>query len=112
VRYVERNPVRAGLAERAEDYPWSSAAAHCGKPPPGAATGLLSEDFPPPGLVQDWSAWLAEPEDEARVHHLRAHTRTGRPCGTPSFLDQLENLTQRALRPKKRGRKPKAMQNE
>ncbi len=24
-RYIERNPVRAGLAERAEDYRWSSA---------------------------------------------------------------------------------------
>ncbi len=30
VRHVERNPVRAGMAERAEDYPRSSAAAHCG----------------------------------------------------------------------------------
>jgi putative transposase len=27
--YVERNPVRAGLAEKAEEYPWSTAAAHC-----------------------------------------------------------------------------------
>jgi putative transposase len=29
-RYVERNPVMAGLVERAEDWRWSSAAAHCG----------------------------------------------------------------------------------
>jgi len=29
VRYVERNPVRAGLVRRAEDYDWSSAAGHC-----------------------------------------------------------------------------------
>ena len=27
-RYVERNPVRAGLVDRPEDYHWSSAAAH------------------------------------------------------------------------------------
>jgi len=31
IRYVERNPVRAGLVQRAEQYRWSSAAAHCGK---------------------------------------------------------------------------------
>ena len=31
VRYVERNPVRAGMVKRAENYRWSSAAAHCGK---------------------------------------------------------------------------------
>ena len=30
VRYVELNPVRAGLVKKAEDYPWSSAAVHCG----------------------------------------------------------------------------------
>ena len=30
IRYVERNPVRAGMLACAEDYPWSSAAAHCG----------------------------------------------------------------------------------
>jgi putative transposase len=27
--YVERNPVRAGLVGSAEEYAWSSAAAHC-----------------------------------------------------------------------------------
>jgi hypothetical protein len=29
VHYVERNPVKADQIERAEDWPWSSAAAHC-----------------------------------------------------------------------------------
>jgi putative transposase len=27
-RYIERNPVRAGMVEKAEDYPYSSAVAH------------------------------------------------------------------------------------
>jgi putative transposase len=27
-RYIERNPLKVGLAERAEDYRWSSAKAH------------------------------------------------------------------------------------
>jgi putative transposase len=30
VRYVERNPVRAHLVQRAWDYRWSSAPAHVG----------------------------------------------------------------------------------
>jgi len=30
LRYVECNPVRAGMVDRAEAYYWSSAAAHCG----------------------------------------------------------------------------------
>jgi putative transposase len=29
IRYVERNPVRAKMVKKAENYAWSSAAAHC-----------------------------------------------------------------------------------
>jgi putative transposase len=67
VRYVERNPVRAGIVARAEDYPWSSAAAHCGS----RANLLLANDFPPSHDVRDWAAWLAEPDDEAPVAAIR-----------------------------------------
>ena len=42
VRYVERNPVRAGLVETAERYPWSSAAAHCGLAPDGPLSPAAS----------------------------------------------------------------------
>jgi putative transposase len=103
VRYVERNPVRAGLVERAEAYPWSSAAAHCGL----RRDPLLSNEFPPPGVIGDWEEWLSDSEDEEYVKRIRTHTHTGRPCGTPDFLEQLENLLQRALRPKRRGPKPR-----
>ena len=102
VRYVELNPVRAELAERAEEYPWSSAAAHCGF----RDDAVLTEDFPPPGVIGDWSEWLYEPreDDDLRCDALRRHTRTGRPCGSSKFVDQLERLLQRHLRPKKGGR--------
>jgi putative transposase len=103
VRYVERNPVRAGLVERAEDYPWSSAAAHCGL----RAEAILAKDFPPEGQFDDWRAWLREEEDEVLVEAIRRHTSTGRPCGSPAFVERLETLLGRRLRPGKRGRKPK-----
>jgi putative transposase len=102
VRHVERNPVRAGLAARAEEYRWSSAAAHCGL----AATGLLSGEFPPPGVVEDWSAWLTHEDDAAAVDRIRRQTNTGRPCGSAAFAERLEGLIGRSLRPARRGRKP------
>lgn len=37
-RYVELNPVRAGLAAKAQDWPWSSAAAHLAGRDDGLAT--------------------------------------------------------------------------
>ncbi len=36
IAYVENNPVRAGMVERAEDFEWSSARAHVGKAERGA----------------------------------------------------------------------------
>ncbi|MDX9973821.1 MAG: transposase, partial [FCB group bacterium] len=73
VRYVERNPVRAGLVARAEDYPWSSAAAHCGQ----RHDPLVAEAPDFADAVGDWTAWLRDPEDEATLQSLRLHTRTG-----------------------------------
>ena len=68
VRYVERNPVRAGLVARAEDWAWSSAAAHCGR----RDDPLLSPaDMPWP--VPDWSAYLADEED-GEVATIRRQT--------------------------------------
>ena len=102
VRYVERNPVRARLSGRAENYAWSSAAAHCGL----RADALLSADFPPAGVVPDWSEWL-HAEDAAQTDFIRKQTHTGRPCGAAAFVSQLEALLKRPLQLLKRGRKKK-----
>jgi len=104
-RYVERNPVRAGLVAAAQDHPWSSAAAHCGI----RSDPLLSPDFPPLGVVPDWAEWLAEAAtDPAASDTIRTNTRTGRPCGSPSFVEQIEAALRRILRPRKRGPKPES----
>jgi putative transposase len=103
VRYVERNPVRAGLVARAEDYLWSSAAAHCGL----RDDILLSDDFPPRGVIANWSEWLKADNTEDEMKAIRHHLSTGRPWGTPEFLRQLEALTGRPLLPRKVGRPKK-----
>jgi len=100
IRYVERNPVRAGMVKRAEDYLWSSAAAHCGL----RSDELLSHDFPPPGVIDDWSKWLAVDQSAEEQRAIRRHTSTGRPWCTPELLIQLEKLTGRDLQLRKPGR--------
>jgi putative transposase len=98
-RYIERNPVRADMVARAEDYAWSSARAHCGVEGPG----ILSPGRPFPGRVGDWKSWL-EVGDEATDMELRDACRTGRPAGGPEFVTQLESQVGRALTPRPRGR--------
>jgi len=102
VRYVERNPVAAGMVDRAEEHPWSSAAAHCGL----RQDTTLSEGFPFPGVVADWRSWLAD-EDVAVTNEIRANTRLGLPCGAGDFINTLESKTGRLLRHRRVGRKRK-----
>jgi putative transposase len=101
VRYVLRNPVRAGLVERAEDYLWSSAAARCGL----RDDPLITEEHPLIKEIANWPEWL-KTQDSKADDQIRRHTRTGRPLGSDEFLRGLEVQIGRKLLPQKRGPKP------
>jgi len=58
-RYVERNPVRARLRARPQDWPWSSAAAHL-----AASDDALVSVRPLLELVPNWAAFIGEDEDD------------------------------------------------
>ena len=102
VKYVERNPVRAGVVRRAWEFAWSSAAAHCGGPD---ETGLL--DLGTWGKMlagEDWRRELSGRDDKDAVRALRSCTSRGRPLGTDSFMSKIEKLVGRRLRPLPSGR--------
>ncbi len=98
-RYVEMNPVRAGIAKRAEDWPWSSARAHLD----GADDGVVTVA---PMLTRepDWAGLLEKSLEEEALNSLRIHARTGRPLGAKGWLEELETTLGRRLRPRKAGR--------
>lgn len=100
LRYVENNPVRAGFVETAELYLWSSARGHCNK----VNDSILSQDLYLLERIQDWPAYLMELEDEQVTDEIRKKTRTGRPCGEDSFLQEIELLIGRGLKALPRGR--------
>jgi putative transposase len=102
-RYVELNPVRAGLAARAQDWRWSSARAHLN----GKDDGLVKA-APLRKRVKDWRAFLGEGLDDAARDALRASERTGRPLGSQGFVRQLEKQLKRTLRRRKPGPRPAA----
>lgn len=86
VRYVERNPVRAGITRCAEDYPWSSAPAHCGR----GGTLKLDPNWPPNEAVPNWSKWLSQEDPLDVQQRIRERTFRGRPCGNEAFLKNVE----------------------
>lgn len=98
-RYIERNPVRAGMVERAEGYLWSSARTHCGL----AGPGILSPERPFPGCVADWQAWLAQVDEPAETR-LRDYSHSSLPLGSEEFCSRLAQDLGRNLTPGLRGR--------
>jgi putative transposase len=100
VRYVETNPVRAGLVRLAEDYPWSSARAHALR----VDDPLLAPDRPFPGTIDNWSQWLTLGIDDTSATSIRHGTSTGRPIGSPSFTADIERRLARQVRPKRQRR--------
>lgn len=106
VRYVERNPVRAGLVTRAEDYPWSSAKAHVYR----EEDPLLSDTF----LVEeidDWKSYLATCDEDEILEKIHKNSSTGRPLGNEQFITEVERLSGRTIRIKKPGPKNGLGQN-
>lgn len=111
MRYVELNPVRAGIVATPLDYAWSSVRAHCGleSPPAWLDTADWSARYTP----QQWQAILALDFAQAGdLDRLRTATRTGRPYGSDRFIAELEDKLDRKLFPAKRGPKRKDTQDE
>jgi len=102
-RYIERNPVKAGLAANVEEYRWSSAKAHVSTAydPLLAADSWLSP--------QEHNAYreFVDSEDEETDKAIRKATNSGRPFGSESFVDILEFRLNQDLKPKKPGRPKK-----
>lgn len=101
VRYIEVNPVRAGLVQSAYTFLWSSARANA----TGRDDPLLDPERPFPGEVPDWEAWLGEAADPRLDDAIRRNTSTGRPTGSEDFVREIELRVARPLRKRAAGRK-------
>jgi putative transposase len=101
MRYVELNPVRAGLVRRASDWPWSSARANIGEVADDLVDTVRTQQ-----LVSNWKEYLANKPSDAELANIRRQTRIGRPEGDDAFIDALELRTGRRIRRRRGGRSP------
>jgi putative transposase len=101
VRYVERNPVKAGMVTHPWDYPWSSARWHVGMT---RMNPLVRNDVWLRDRVGDWRAFLASPVDKEEVSRIERDVPVSRPLGSESFVAGLERETGCTLTRGKAGR--------
>ena len=80
MRYVERNALRAGLVECAEQWPWGSLAWRVN----GSVGRSLSE--PPMPLPSDWISRVNRPQSPAELEALRTAVNRQRPYGDEAWI--------------------------
>ena len=102
-RYIERNPVRVNIVERAEDYPWSSAKAHVLRIRDAI---LSSEDWLEESEFNAYREFLTD-EDRNKEDSIRKATSTGRPLGSDEFIEDLGKILEINIFSKKPGRPKK-----
>jgi putative transposase len=100
IRYVETNPVRAGLVKKPEEWDWSSAKEHLNQ-----GKGILAlADINNYMDVPNWKKYLSENENMEVIKKIRANTLNGRPLGNEKFVENLENQFGRRLKALPKGR--------
>jgi len=108
VRYVENNPVRAGLVKEAGEYPWSSAGWHLGM---RDSDPLVSGDVMLRELVGNWRKYLQQEDETETIEVIRREVSVSRPAAGQSFIKKLEKRFACGLQRQKAGRPPKKVVN-
>ena len=99
MRYVEQNPVRAGLCKRPDQWRWSSIHANLA----GRTDGLV-DTRATRKVVSNWHEYTGSPVSAELQDSLRKCTRNGRPAGASKFIDDVEASIGKRVRKRKPGR--------
>lgn len=102
LRYVERNPLRADLVDRAEDWEWSSLRWWAF---PSEASVWARPDQPE--RPTKWLEFVNEPQTKEELEALRCSVTRGRPFGGKRWVERIsrEIGLEHTLRPLGRPRK-------
>src|SRR4029077_7575228 len=84
LRYVERNPLRANLVSRAEDWPWSSLSHRLQRKEPKDRLSAW-----PVALPRDWRAHVNRAQTKAEEEALRRSVNRGTPFGGDAWQQQI-----------------------
>src|SRR5215831_6110848 len=82
-RYIEANALSAGLVERAEDYPWSSASPEASDP---VRPVLAAWPFERP---RPWLTYVNTPTPLDEWKRIQRSVRRGAPIGSPAWVESV-----------------------
>ena len=101
MRYVEANPLRGKMVERAQDWPWSSAG--CGRKLSEQMLDAWPVDRPP-----SWLAMVNRPLSADEAAQVKESLTRGRPFGDEKWTQRITTRLglQYTLNPRGRPRKP------
>jgi putative transposase len=104
LRYVERNPLRAELVQRAEAWRWGSLwrRQHRDARPP-----LILHAWPVPQPAE-WVEWINQPQTEAELEAVRRSVARGCPFGAPAWQMRTARRLRLEFTLRPRGRPPKS----
>ena len=111
MRYIEMNPVRAGMVEHPMEYPWSSYSANAA----GQTNFLIEPHIQYLVLDNDENTRLTAYRelfrndlDSRLIHDIRTTLQTGTPLGNETFRRQIENTLGCKVGQARRGRPKKS----
>ena len=84
IRYVEQNPLRAKLVNRAEEWHWSSLWMREQGTQRKAFLAELPTDLPP-----DYLSWVNTLDKKETLEHIRHSVNKGKPLGSGEWTDRM-----------------------
>jgi putative transposase len=110
LRYVERNPLRAGLVEKAEQWRWGSL--HRRTHGTADDRALLSES--PVPLGRQWCAHVNQAQNEGELEAIRRSVARGQPFGGDAWRRKVTGQLglEHTFRPRGRPRKQPLLSGE
>jgi putative transposase len=107
LRYLEANPLRAGIVKRAEDYRWSSFASHGQGRRDELVDRLATYEalaVRPVTRLRRWAAYVHQDPPEAELSAIRKSNQTGLPFGETAWVRRLAEYLDLDLTIRPRGR--------
>ncbi len=101
IRYVEQNPVRAGMTLNPWDYRWSSAGFHTGQ---RKYDLLVNRDSDNHIDIEDWQEYLSIDPETVQILKIRKAAQMNSPVGRYWFLKRMVNTHGINAIPQHRGR--------